>query len=185
MFADGGFVPVPSTDGESPEGLDALDEQVTRRAEEFIAGHDSSQGSLLVCYLGAPDEIAHAHGTGPLYDESIARADARVVRLLAAIGARPEEEWTVIAVTDHGHVDAGGHGGDSDEERTAWIAARGPFTRVLGTGVVPEGLEQADVAAHAMATLRINDAAWAHMTGRPFDLPRASVEAGTTGAARE
>jgi hypothetical protein len=49
-----------------------------------------------------------------------------------------------IVATDHGHVDEGGHGGDSPEERTAWIAA-------CGSGVPTGGpliLEQADVAGH-------------------------------------
>ena len=109
MFADGGYVP----DLEIGEGAwDALDEQVTSEAIRFIGEHDSEQGSLVVCYLGSPDEVAHSEGAGAEYEEAIKASDARVGRLLAAIAARTDEEWTVIAVTDHGHVDEGGHGGD-------------------------------------------------------------------------
>lgn len=165
MFVDGGFRPDPELTG---DGWGGLDEQVTQRAEQFIAEHDGSRGSLVICYLGEPDEIAHAHGTGDAYDRAIVDADARATRLLTAIAARPDEQWTVIAVTDHGHLDAGGHGGDSDEERTAWIASCGPFTDTVGAGSVPEGLHHADVAAHAMATLQIDGSAWSYMSGRPF-----------------
>lgn len=136
---------------------------MTRAAERFITDHDGHLGSLVVCYLGAPDEVAHADGVGASYRSSVTDSDARVLRLLAAVRSRPGEEWTVIAVTDHGHVDGGGHGGDSDEERTAWIAACGP-----GIGSAPADLHQADVAAQTMATLQIPGAGWAHMTGRPF-----------------
>ena len=51
--------------------------------------------------------------------------------------------------TDHGHVLAGGHGGDSPEERTAWIVAAG--TDVPTTA--PPILEQADVAGHTLHLL--------------------------------
>lgn len=158
LFADGGFRP-------DPEAGDwgAQDELVTAAAEAFIADHDGRLGSLAVCYLGSPDEVAHADGVGPTYRQAIIDSDARAGRLLRAIEARTDEQWTVIAVTDHGHVDAGGHGGDSDEERTAWVAAAGP-----GITDAPDGLEQADIAAQAMATLEITDSAWAHMSGRPF-----------------
>ena len=169
MFADGGYVPDLEIGGGAWDGLD---EQVVGEAVRFIETHDSGHGSLVVCYLGSPDEVAHAEGAGQEYEEAIKASDARVVRLLEAIAARTDEEWTVIAVTDHGHVDEGGHGGDSDEERTAWMAASGPFVQGVGPGVVPDGLEQADVAAHAMATLQIDEPAWAYMTGRPFDAPR-------------
>lgn len=72
-----------------------------------------------------------------------------------------------MVCTDHGHVDAGGHGGDSDEERTAWIAASGP--RVPPRA--PAGLEQADAAAHVLSTMDIVvDPRW-ELAGRPFDRP--------------
>ncbi|SDS96544.1 alkaline phosphatase family protein [Microlunatus soli] len=158
LFAEGGFRP-------DPEAGDwgAQDELVADAAEQFIAGHAGHLGSIVVCYLGAPDEVAHADGVGPTYRKAITDSDARAGRLVDAVRARQGEEWTVIAVTDHGHVDAGGHGGDTDEERTAWIAAAGP-----GISGAPDGLEQADVAAHTMATLQIAEPAWAHMSGRPF-----------------
>ncbi|MGI8769459.1 MAG: alkaline phosphatase family protein, partial [Propionibacteriaceae bacterium] len=73
--------------------------------------------------------------------------------------------WTVVVVTDHGHVDAGGHGGETDAERTARIAACGP---TIAPGLQPDGLEQADVAAQALAILGVN-ARSPDFVGVPFD----------------
>ena len=37
-----------------------------------------------------------------------------------------QEDWTIVVVTDHGHLDEGGHGGREPEVATAWAAAAGP-----------------------------------------------------------
>jgi hypothetical protein len=58
-----------------------------------------------------------------------------VSRLLGAVRSRPSsprERWTAVVVTDHGHLDSGGHGGREPEVTTAWAAAAGP-------GVTPGG----------------------------------------------
>ena len=41
----------------------------------------------------------------------------------------PRENWTIVVVTDHGHLDDGGHGGREPEVATAWAAAAGPGIR--------------------------------------------------------
>jgi hypothetical protein len=58
-----------------------------------------------------------------------------VGRLLDAVRSRPSyarEGWTIVVVTDHGHLDQGGHGGREPEVATAWAAAAGP-------GIDPRG----------------------------------------------
>jgi hypothetical protein len=77
-------------------------------------------------------------------------------------------------VTDHGHVDEGGHGGRSTLERTAWIAACGPD---LAPGVVPEReLRHVDVAAHAFAALGIEpDRHWT-LDGKAFRTVKDAVK---------
>lgn len=190
LFADGGFLPSDSRHFEDPVALeDDRDEQVTSASEKFLRDHDGSGGSLVVTYLGAPDEIAHELGTGDTYDWAVSQADSRIERILKAIEKRTQdrEDWTVIAVTDHGHVDSGGHGGESIEERTAWIAACGPGVPQHGDGAArkdgpesqpvssnhcgpePAGLEQADVAAHALWVLDVAPKAPAQVIGRSFD----------------
>jgi predicted AlkP superfamily pyrophosphatase or phosphodiesterase len=120
-------------------------------------------------YQLEPDSYGHAHGVGPEYISAIERCDVRVGRIMAAITGRPtysEEHWTVIVATDHGHLAAGGHGGDSDEERTAWIAAMGPDIPTTP----PAALEQADVHAQVLTALGAQvDPAWG-LFGVPFGL---------------
>jgi predicted AlkP superfamily pyrophosphatase or phosphodiesterase len=120
-------------------------------------------------YLGDVDETGHEHGVGDLYTASLARADERVGRLTAALRSRPGfagEGWTVILVTDHGHVDEGGHGGDSEWERTAWVAASGPG---IEAGAEPGPVRHVDVTAHVYAALGMLDEMAAHpLEGKPF-----------------
>lgn len=191
LFADGGFLPDSRHFEDLAVNEDDHDEQVTTVSEQFLHDHDGTQGSLVVTYLGAPDEIAHELGTGDTYDWAIRNADSRIERLLDTINKRTrtrDEIWSVIAVTDHGHVDEGGHGGDSEAERTAWIAACGPGISQHCAGAAPptdqgkseepganhtyrapKGLQQADVAAHILSVLGTSPAAPAHTIGQPLN----------------
>jgi arylsulfatase A-like enzyme len=42
--------------------------------------------------------------------------------------ARADEHWTVLVTTDHGHLDAGGHGGDTHAEREVFVVLDEPGT---------------------------------------------------------
>ena len=111
---------------ESLAGWDAADEAVTGLAASILA-RDGPRMSFV--YLGAVDAVGHALGAGTAYREAARAADHRVGRLLAAVRSRPSsarEGWTVVVVTDHGHLDRGGHGGREPEVATAWAAAAGP-----------------------------------------------------------
>jgi hypothetical protein len=81
------------------------------------------------------DITGHAAGAGAAYRQAARAADRRVGRLLAAVWSRPsvaQEAWTTVVVTDHGHLDRGGHGGREPEVATAWAAAAGPGIRPGG-----------------------------------------------------
>ncbi|KPI07727.1 type I phosphodiesterase/nucleotide pyrophosphatase [Actinobacteria bacterium OV450] len=151
---------------DTPQAWEVCDEQVAADAAYVLGGGDDPQASFV--YLGSPDETAHFLGCGREYRQTIEAADARLGRLLGAVRSRPtfaDEEWTVIVVTDHGHVEQGGHGGRSELERTAWICACGPGI-VRGAPVGP--LHHADVAAHVYAALDIvPDSHWT-LDGSPF-----------------
>ncbi|MFG2603614.1 HAD-IA family hydrolase [Streptomyces sp. NPDC048514] len=148
---------------DTPEAWEECDERITEAAARVLA-EDDAEASFV--YLGAPDETAHFHGCAEAYEDAVRRADARLGRLLAAVRSRPSftgEEWTYLVVTDHGHTDAGGHGGRSAAERTAWLAAAGP-----GIGPAPARVRHADVAAQVYAALgRHPDRHWT-LDGRPF-----------------
>ena len=56
--------------------------------------------------------------------------------------------WTIVVVTDHGHLDRGGHGGREPEVATAWAAAAGPGIR---PGAPPLISRQEEVAPLVLA----------------------------------
>jgi predicted AlkP superfamily pyrophosphatase or phosphodiesterase len=134
------FTPVPRASlawaAAAEDGLaawDAADQATTARAAAVLAGTEAPRVSFV--YLGAVDFAGHATGAGAAYRAALRDADRRVGRLVAAVRSRPsgrEEDWTVVVVTDHGHLAEGGHGGREPEVATAWAAAAGP-------GIAPGG----------------------------------------------
>lgn len=169
LFHGGGYLPVPSglAEGALAEVAAAdlfliADEAVTSRSARELLERDHA---VVLCYLGLPDEIGHAEGVTPRYRTSIETCDEQLGVLLAAIAARPsraEEDWLVVVATDHGHLDTGDHGGDSDEERLAWVVAAGPGVDAdSGAGV-----DHADVAAQVLAFLGLEVPE--DLDGRPF-----------------
>ncbi len=126
-------------------------------------------------YIGDADEVAHATSTyAPEYKTAIEVADALVGKLVAAIEARPtyaDEDWLILICTDHGRNDEGGHGGDSEEERTIFFLAHGP-------SVVREPIETppniVDVAVTALTHLGVEiDPGW-NLDGRAVALARST-----------
>lgn len=148
---------------DTPEAWEECDAQITAEAARVLAEEDVEASFV---YLGAPDETAHYLGCGAEYEKSIRQADTRLGALLTAVRSRPsyaDERWTFLVVTDHGHADAGGHGGHTAEERTAWLAAAGP-----GIGAAPPVVRHTDVAVQALVSAgRHPDRHWS-LDGRPF-----------------
>jgi predicted AlkP superfamily pyrophosphatase or phosphodiesterase len=65
---------------------------------------------------------------GDEYLSAIERVDAHLTRLHEVIEKRVQEhgeKWLLVMVTDHGHRDEGGHGGDSEQERASFVIAHG------------------------------------------------------------
>jgi predicted AlkP superfamily pyrophosphatase or phosphodiesterase len=116
-------------DGES-DGYETADRLVARTAARWLTEDDPD---VVFVYFGATDEAGHATGPhSPAYDRALLAQDAHLGRLLDAIGsrrsdpARADEQWTVLVTTDHGHLDAGGHGGDTRAEREVFVVLAGP-----------------------------------------------------------
>jgi hypothetical protein len=144
------FVAVPER---SVAGWDAADEAVTKLAASILAGDGPLGPRLSFVYLGAVDAAGHVLGAGAAYREAAQVADQRVGRLVAAVRSRPsfaDEGWTIVVVTDHGHLDQGGHGGREPEVTTAWAAAAGPGIRPGGPSPV---IRQTQVAPLVLAAL--------------------------------
>jgi predicted AlkP superfamily pyrophosphatase or phosphodiesterase len=129
---------------------DAADEAITGIAAKILA--DEGPRAAFV-YLGAVDITGHLTGAGAAYRAAARAADQRVGRLVSAVRSRPErpeENWTTVVVTDHGHMDRGGHGGREPEVTTAWAAAAGPGIR---PGAPPLITRQSQVAPLVLAAL--------------------------------
>jgi predicted AlkP superfamily pyrophosphatase or phosphodiesterase len=108
-------------DGDRDGYLDC-DRTVAETARWCLRDQDPD---ALFVYFGATDEVAHELGPlGEPYRKALLSQDDHLGRLLDTIRSRgtyPDERWTVLVTTDHGHVDAGGHGGDSTVERQTFV----------------------------------------------------------------
>ncbi|MDH6515300.1 putative AlkP superfamily pyrophosphatase or phosphodiesterase [Streptomyces sp. SAI-135] len=116
-------------DGET-DGYGTADRLVARTAEHWLTQDDPD---AVFVYFGATDEAAHAEGPhSPAYDRALLTQDTHLGRLVTAIGnrrldpARARERWTVLVTTDHGHLDTGGHGGDTRAEREVFVVLAEP-----------------------------------------------------------
>lgn len=115
------------------------DQQVTARALQII---DSSAADFTFIQLDEPDQVGHEHGFGTAYDEALRVADRRIGQLLDHVEARsqrsPAEDWLVLISTDHGRDLSGrGHGQQSEQEKTIFIASNKPLNAELSDPSVP------------------------------------------------
>ncbi|MEN8650217.1 alkaline phosphatase family protein [Streptomyces sp. 21So2-11] len=150
-------------DGDA-DGYTGHDATIATETESILCHQNPD---VVFAYFGNTDIVAHNSGTGQKYLDAIAVQDGYVGRLQAAIKARPTyaaERWTVIVATDHGHADAGGHGGSSIEERRTFVLAQGPG---IAAGARPTDTRLVDVAATVFHQLGITpDPAWG-LDGKP------------------
>ncbi|MFJ6621507.1 alkaline phosphatase family protein [Kitasatospora sp. NPDC091335] len=136
-------------------------------AADYLA-HGNPDTTFL--HFDQVDEAGHNHGGASAdYLAALHSADTLVGQVLQAVRSRPtygSEDWLIIVTTDHGHTDAGGHGGNSANERQTFLIAD-------GTGYAPGSrrydVRPADIAPtvlkHEGAAI---DPAW-KLDGRPID----------------
>jgi predicted AlkP superfamily pyrophosphatase or phosphodiesterase len=112
-------------DGET-HGYEKIDFEVAIHALETIKNSGPDVSYLFFC--GA-DEAGHIHGTlEGAYFDAIERIDSIVGNVYEVIAERNrtlDEKWLIVITTDHGHLDEGGHGGDSPQERASFVIAHG------------------------------------------------------------
>ncbi|WP_330229741.1 alkaline phosphatase family protein [Nocardia sp. NBC_00508] len=114
---------------------------------------------LIFTHLDQVDRAGHeSGGASRAYLDAVTRVDILVGRIVAAVDARaaahPAERWTIIVTADHGHLPKGGHGGQSPDETTNFVIARGldfrsgtTSTRATLVDITPTVLDIFDVAA--------------------------------------
>ncbi len=102
----------------------AIDEQVSTEAARYIQANGPD---LSWVYLEFTDDMGHMYGDSPEFYDAVTKADVQIGKIWKAIQARKQqhgEDWMIVVTTDHGRdVQTGKHhGGQSDRERTTWIA---------------------------------------------------------------
>lgn len=110
-------------DGET-HGYERADADIAQHSL-WALRHDCPDASFL--YFCEADEAGHLTGAqSPEYRAAMLRVDAHLAQIVQCIRDRQatqHEDWLVAVTTDHGHLDAGGHGGGHDHERDAFLVA--------------------------------------------------------------
>ncbi|MBN7814442.1 alkaline phosphatase family protein [Algoriphagus pacificus] len=100
-----------------------IDEEVSKTAAKTIS---ENAPDLSWMYLEFTDDMSHRYGNSPQFVDAVKKADIQIGRVWDAIKEREanfQEDWLLVITTDHGREDDGhGHGGQSDRERSIWIA---------------------------------------------------------------
>jgi Type I phosphodiesterase / nucleotide pyrophosphatase len=100
-----------------------IDDSVVNRTSASIK---KDAPDLSWVYLEYTDEMGHRHGNSDSLSRAVKILDTQLQRLWDAIEYRQKnfkEEWAIYITTDHGREDNGyHHGGQSERERTTWIA---------------------------------------------------------------
>jgi len=126
------------------------------QASLWMLHHIGPDASFI--YLCEADEAAHGHGArSPEYGAALSRVNAHLDSLVAVLTdrqSREEEEWLIVVVTDHGHLDEGGHGGDTPIERAAFVVTRHLTGDQLDW---PEQIEPSELSARILGYLARRD----------------------------
>ncbi len=150
------------------DGYGRTDSLSVAAAVERLANQDIDAAFV---YIGNTDEVGHATNSyAPEYRTAIEAADVLVGTLIAAVEERStyaDEDWLILICTDHGRRDDGGHGGESEKERTIFFLASGPSSVKGSPDVAPNIV---DVAVTALTHLGLEiDPAWS-LDGRAVGL---------------
>ncbi|MGV9266088.1 alkaline phosphatase family protein [Kitasatospora sp. NPDC003701] len=143
------------------------DAKAASDASDYLANGNPDTTFL---HFDGVDEAGHSYGgASSQYLAAIHSVDTLVGQVVQAVKSRPtygSEDWLILVTTDHGHTDAGGHGGNSAVERQTFVIADGAghtpgSTRqdVKIVDIAPTVLEHEGVAI---------DPAW-QLDGRPID----------------
>ncbi|MFG3259010.1 alkaline phosphatase family protein [Streptomyces sp. NPDC048172] len=171
-YAVASWGPIPDTivSGE-------VDEKTATPEAEYDAGttkravaklRDGDPDAVFV-QLDNVDHAGHeSGGASQAYLDALAGVDVQAGEILAAMegrGSYGDEDWLVLVTADHGHTDAGGHGGADPNERRTFVIARGAG---IPAGTRREDVRLVDVAATALAHLGIDAEAEWKLDGRPL-----------------
>jgi hypothetical protein len=181
-YAAADWEPITSTDAGGPifsakvdkrlslkgdrDGYGSEDPKIATAASAELQGQNPDAAFV---YFGQVDGAGHSYGAASQqYLDAIGRVDALVGQVLTAVQNRPsyaQENWKVLVTTDHGHTDAGGHGGSTIQERGTFVIAKGAG---IPAGSVRDDVRLVDVAATALAQVGVPAAG---LDGVPLNAP--------------
>ncbi|WP_338696909.1 alkaline phosphatase family protein [Streptomyces sp. Q6] len=132
----------------------------------------SADPDAVFVQLDNVDHAGHSYGAASRqYLDAIHGVDTQVGAMVDALTSRAtygNEDWLILITADHGHTDAGGHGGSTWPERQTFMIAVGG---TVNAGSTRYDVKMPDVAATALAHLGVAiDPAWA-LDGRPIQQP--------------
>lgn len=112
-----------------------IDEHVSKEAASCLK---ENAPDLSWVYLWYTDDAGHIFGNGETFDEAVRIADRQIGRIWEAVKYREanfNEEWMIVVTTDHGRDFMGfGHGGQSERERTTWVATNQKVNERMKSG---------------------------------------------------
>lgn len=181
-YAAADWEPITSTDKNGPIFGSAVDKRLSLKGDAngygvedpkiaTAAANELRNGNpdASYVYFGEIDIAGHNHGAASQqYLATIKRVDALVGQVLTAVTSRAtyaQENWKILVTTDHGHTDAGGHGGSSIKERGTFVIAKGPG---IAAGSVRHDVRLVDVAATALKHVGVTTGG---IDGSPLDSP--------------
>nr|PPQ62728.1 nucleotide pyrophosphatase [Streptomyces sp. QL37] len=157
-----------------------VDTRVSTPSAEYDTGTTSravaevrnGNRAAVFVHLDNIDHVGHSNGAASSeYLASIHTADTQVGQIVSAIKARStyaSEDWLIMITADHGHTDAGGHGGNTAPERETFLIATGGG---ISAGSTRHDIKMPDVAVSALAHLGIPiNPSWG-LDGRPLQQP--------------
>ncbi|ATL28013.1 alkaline phosphatase family protein [Streptomyces formicae] len=157
-----------------------VDTRVSTPAAEYDVGTTSravaevknGNPDAVFVQLDNVDHAGHASGAASqAYLDALHGVDTQVGQILSAVKSRAtygNEDWLIMITADHGHTDAGGHGGSTWAERQTFMIATGG---TVTAGSVRHDVRMPDIAASALTHLGIAiDPAWG-LDGRPIQQP--------------
>lgn len=106
------------------EYIHKIDEKVSDEAAKSIK---ENAPDLSWVYLEYSDDMGHKYGDSEQFTKALSYVDNQIGKVWEAIEYRKKnfkEDWLIVITTDHGRDAKTGknHGGQSDRERTTWIA---------------------------------------------------------------
>lgn len=150
-----------------------LSDRYVTEALDLVERHDPR---LVVIHLPDIDEAGHASGgASEVYAQTVARVDADIRRLVEGL---QDTRTTFCVVSDHGHIDTGGHGGWEPEV----VEVPGI---IAGPGVRAERGEASLVDLAPTLAVLSGTGVPRHATGRVLESVLTSTSAEALSAARE